>query len=239
MATLQMNKQSRVAARTYLPKDFDRIDDLVSGQVGLVVTPGTPRPLTNELMFWNRSIGDPIAFPGSGPVDGFGQRSATIAADGRLLVDKKPWRGPLLVSDYASHVQLRGALRLLAGLTSDLWQPQAEARFALMTSGLYFDGWLTLGNSTTVWPDARGRLRGTLEIELKPPSGLGSARIKVKTPWGGYRVKLAPGHSSKVYVRLHGNRPANIIVGSNRIGHLNDGRFVIAKARFRLVEKRT
>jgi hypothetical protein len=235
MATLRMNERSRAAARTYLPKDFDRIDDLMSEPVGLVVTVGTPRPLANQLMFWNRSIGDPINLPGSERIDGFGQRNAKIAADGRLLVEKKLWRGPLLVSVYASQVRLRDAHRLLHGLTSDLWQPHGEARFALMSDGLYFDGWLMPENSTTAWPDASGRLRGTLEIELTLPSDVRSERINIETPWGVYRIRLAPGHSSKVPIRLRGNRSANIVVRSNRIVSLNDGRFAIAQTRFRLV----
>lgn len=236
LATLQGNDRSRAAARTYLPKDFDRIDDLVSEPVGLVVTAGTPRQLALELMFWNRSIGDPINLPGSERVDDFGHRDGTIAPDGRLLVDGKPWRAPLLIGNYASQAQLQSARRLLHALTSDLWRPQAEARFALMTKGLYFDGWLIPNNSTTVWPDVSGRLRGTLEIELMPPSGIGSKQIDVKTPWGTRHVKLAPGRSSKISVRLRGKRPAQIVVSSDRIGRLDDGRIAIAEARFHLVE---
>ena len=72
------------------------------------------------------------------------------------------------------------------------------------------------------------------EIELTPPSGIRSERINVKTPRGVYRVRLASGHSSKVSIRLRGNRSANIVVRSNRFGSLYDGRFVIAQARFRL-----
>ena len=236
LATLQGNDRSRAAARTYLPKDFDRIDDLTSKSVGLVATAGSPRQLALELMFWNRSIGDPINLPGSERVDDFGHRSGTIAADGRLLVEGKPWRGSLLVSDYASQIQLRDARRLLHGLTSDLWRPRAEARFALMTAGLYFDGWLAPDNSTTVWPDSRGRLQGTVEIALTPPAGEGSRRITVKTSKGEFHVVLAPGRSSKVSIPLRGTRPLKITVDSDRIGQLDDGRFVIAKARFRLIQ---
>ena len=236
LATLQSNDRSRAAARTYLPKDFDRIDDLVSQPVGLIVTAGMPRQLGNELMFWNRSIGDPINLPGSESVDSFQHRDATIAADGRLLVEGEPWRGPLLVSDYASQVQLQGARRLLHGLTSDLWQPQTEARFALMTVALYFDGWLVPDNSTTVWPDASGRLRGRLKIELTPPPGIKSERISIETPWGAYRAKLVSGSTRTISIDLRGNRRAKIVVSSDGIGQLGDGRFAIAKARFRLVE---
>lgn len=74
------------------------------------------------------------------------------------------------------------------------------------------------------------------EIELTPSSGIGSERINVKTPWSVYRVRLAPGHSNKVSIHLRGNRSANIVVRSNRIGSLHDGRFVIAQARFRLAQ---
>jgi hypothetical protein len=235
LATVQANDRSRAAARTFLPKDFDRIDDLTSKPVGLVVTLGTPRPLANELMFWNQSIGDPIELPGTERVDGFRHRKGIITADGRLLVEGKSWRGPLLVSDYASQAQLRGAHRLLHELTFDLWQPHGEARFALMSEGLYFDGWLAPKNSTTVWPDASGRLRGTLVIDLASPAGIGSERINIKTPWGEYSFRLASGHPSKVSIRLRGNRSANIVVRSNRIVSLNDGRFAIAQTRFRLV----
>ena len=236
LATLQTNARSQMAARTYLPKDFDRIDDLVSKPVGLVVTVGTPGPLADELMLWNQSIGDPINLPGSETVDRYGRRSGTIAPDGRLLVDGKPWRGPLLVSDYASQAELQDAHRLLHGLTSDLWQPHAEARFELMSKGLYFDGWLAPDGTTTVWPSPNGHLRGTLEIELTLPSDVRSERINVKTPWSVDRVRLTPGHSSKVSIRLRGTRSVNILVRSNRIVSLSDGRFVIAQARFRLVK---
>ncbi len=236
LATLLGNDRSRAAARTYLPKDFDRIDDLVSDPVGLIVTAGTPRQLANELMFWNRSIGDPINLPGSERVDAFGYRNGAIAPDGRLLVDGKPWRAPLLVGNYASQTQLRSARRLLHGLTSDLWRPRAEARFALMTKGLYFDGWLMPENSTTVWPDTSGRLQGMLEIELMPPSGIGSGQINIKTPWGTHSVRIAPGHSRTISVNLRGKRPAHIVVSSKRIGRLGDGRLAIAQAQFRLVE---
>jgi hypothetical protein len=237
MATLQGNDRSRAAARTYLPKDFNRIDDLaLSKPVGLVVTIGTPRQLATELMFWNRSIGDPINLPGTDLVDGFGYRSATIAADGRLLVEKRPWRGSLLVSDYASQSQLQSARRLLHGLTSDLWQPQVEARFALMIEGLYFDGWLAPENSTMVWPDARGRLPKALEIELTPSPDIESERVTIKAPSGVFHVELATGHSRKISIPLRGSRLAKIVVSSNRIGQLGDGRFAIAKARFRLIE---
>ncbi len=236
LATLQANDRSRAAARVYLPKDFDRVDALVSKPVGLVVTAGTPRELAIELMFWNRSIGDPINLPGSERVDSFGQRNGTIAPDGRLLVEGRPWREPLLVSHYASRARLQDAHQLFQGLTSNLWQPRSEARFAFMTEGLFFDDWLVPKNSTTVWPGASGRLHGTLEIELISQSGFRSERINVKTPWGTYRVTLASGRSIKASIHLRGNRPANIVVNSDRIGHLDDGRFVIAKARFRLVE---
>lgn len=234
LATLQGNDRSRAAARTYLPKDFDRIDDLVSEPVGLVATSGSPRQLAIELMFWNRSIGDPINLPGSERIDDFGHRNGTIAADGRLLVNGKPWRGPLLVSDYVSEAQLRDARRLLHGLTSDLWQPRSEARFALLAGGLYFDDWLAPGNSTTVWPDSKGRMRGTVEIALALPAGIESERITVTTPTGVNHVDLASGRSSTASIRLHGSRPVTIVLSSNRISHLADGRFVIARARFRL-----
>lgn len=236
LATVHTNDQSRSAARTFLPRDFDRIDDLTSEPVGLVVTLGTPRPLASQLMFWNHSIGDPIKLPGSERVDGFEHHNATITADGRLLVEGKPWRGPLLVSDYASRAQLRDARRLLHGLTSDLWQPLTEARFALMSKALYFDGWLAPGGSTTVWPDASGHLRGTLEVELAPPPGVASARISIETPWRSYHARLTAGSSRKFSIGLRGNRPAVIAVRSDRIGGVGDGRFLIAKARFRLVE---
>lgn len=236
VATMHMNDRSRAAARTYLPRDFDRIDDLVSKPVGLVMTVGTPRQLAFELMFWNWSIGDPINLPGSELVDHFGHRDATIAADGRLLIKGKEWRGPLLVINYASQSQLQDARRVLHGLTFDLWQPHAGARFRLMSKGLYFDGWLAAGNSTTVWPDVSGRLSGTLEIELTIPAGLRSEQINIKTPWGVYPAGPASGRLRKVSIPLRGNHSAEISIRSNRIGQLEDGRFGVGNARLRLIE---
>jgi Dolichyl-phosphate-mannose-protein mannosyltransferase len=234
MATAYTNARSRIVARTYLPKDFDRIDDLVSRPVGFVATVGTPVSLANELMFWNQSIVDPINLPGSQIMDGFGRHSGTIATDGRLLVDGKPWRGPLLVSGYTSQVELQGARRLLHGVTFDLWQPHGEARFELMITGRYFDGWLTPNNTATVWPDVSGHLQGTLVIELSIPSSIKSEQIEIKTPWDVRRVRLTPGSSRKISIRLRGKGPARFIVRSRRVSQFSDGRFVIAYARFRI-----
>jgi hypothetical protein len=105
-----------------------------------------------------------------------------------------------------------------------------------MTVALYFDGWLVPENSTTVWPDASGHLPGRLEIELTPPPGIKSERISIETPWGAYRAKLVSGSTRTISIDLHGNRRAKFVVNSDGVGQLGDGRFAIAKARFRLVE---
>jgi hypothetical protein len=237
-ATLHTNDRSRATARTFLPRDFDRIDDLVSSPVAVVMSASTPPQLATELMFWNRSIGDPINLPGSERVDGFGHRDAVIAPDGRLMVEGKPWRGPLVIGNYASRASLQDARLVLHSLTSDLWRPAGEARFALMTTGLYFDGWLTPDDFTTVWPDASGRLRGTLAIEITCPFA-GAERISVKAPWGVYRRTIAPYSSSTVKVPLRGAGPATISVRSNHFSTLGLGRYTIGRARFRIVRPPT
>ena len=72
LATLQTNARSQMAARTYLPKDFDRIDDLVSRPVGLVVTAGTPGPLADEACSGTSRSATRSTFPAQRPSIGTG-----------------------------------------------------------------------------------------------------------------------------------------------------------------------
>jgi hypothetical protein len=229
-ATTFINAESRKGARTYLPKPFDRVDQLASAPVGVLLTRESPRTAGSELMFWNRSITDPINLPGSPIVDIFGHRKARIAPDGRLLVDGRLWHSPLVVSNYASKLELRSARRLLHTVSLDLWRPEGEARVAFLTEGLFLDGFIFQSSHTRVWPDESGRLRGTIRFRLTLPSAYPATRVVFDTPWGRRSVALAPGSTRVMSIPLSGTGPARIDTLFVHGVRLPDGRVVGARA---------
>lgn len=222
--------------RTFLPADPQWIDHGPLRDVALVVTPGSPRGLGFEQLFWNRSLEDVLRMPDAEPIDSFGQRMLRIAADGRLLADGEVVRQPLLVSQYGSTAVLTGAVRVRRELTVDLWRPLGTPRMAMLVDGRYFDGWLAARGDVTLWPDGSGRLDGTLKLGLALPGRGGAVALELRGPGFRRDVRVEAGSAEVVEVPVASTGPWTLSWKAERPLFL-DGRLVAAQAPVPIFER--
>src|SRR4029450_8097836 len=78
----------------------------------LLIHPPAPATLharSLEQLFWNRSVGDVLYYGQASQIDAFGNRRVNAARDGRFVTAGKTVRAPLLISNYAVRMRLRGA----------------------------------------------------------------------------------------------------------------------------------
>jgi hypothetical protein len=116
-------------------------------------------------MFWNRSITRLARLRGGGRPDVFAAPRVRVADDGRLLVDGRTLRTPIVFTEYAMTAELRGAESVASTPLFELWKPAGTPRLRLLAGGRYFDGWLANTGYVRVW-DAPGTL--VLRLELPP-----------------------------------------------------------------------
>src|SRR5439155_3963540 len=126
---------------------------------------------------------------GSPPIDQFAAKRVRVAADGRLLVDGRPDRRPLLVQTYASTVQLTGVERVRRELIFDLYRPIGTPRLQLLAAGRFADRWLAPRGAITVWT----RSGGTLELMLSLPKGTQLTPIHFAARGVDRVVRIRPG----------------------------------------------
>jgi hypothetical protein len=154
--------------------------------IAFLSSPGGERGFTHEQLFWNRSVDDLYLLPGAVPPDAFAAPGISVAGDGSLLVDGDPLVRPLLVDGYGTTIVLRGGSTVAASPPYRLVRPDGKPRLALYMPGRYFDGWLSLAGSVTVWPDRPGEaLAGRLELELRSPRKADPVAIAFERPGGG------------------------------------------------------
>lgn len=154
--------------------------------IAFLSSPGGERGFTHEQLFWNRSVADLYLLPGAVPPDAFAAPGITVAGDGSLFVDGDPLVRPLLVDGYGTTTVLRGGRTVAASPPYRLVQTTGRPRLALYMPGRYFDGWLSLAGSVTVWPERLGEgLAGRLELELRSPRSAEPVAIAFQRPGGG------------------------------------------------------
>ena len=90
-----------------------------------------------------------------------------VALDGRLLVDGRALRRPLLIQTYASTLQMTGVQRVRHELIFDLYRPTGTPRLRLIAAGRYADRWLAPRGAITVWTKSGGHL----DLVLSLPRG--------------------------------------------------------------------
>lgn len=225
----QDHEIARRTALTYLPDNPRWVDEGPLRDVALLVTPGTPRALGFEQLFWNRSIGTVLQMRDARPVDAFRAYLTRISADGTLIASGKAVRQPLLVSQYATTVTFQNAERIGGGVTYDLWRPLGTPRISTLAEGRYFDGWLSPGATVTVWPDATGRAEGTLTLSFGLPE---TVAMPVTLSGPGYRktFTLSRGAPAVVHVPVSSSKAFRLKIVSKRPLLLPDGRFVSIRA---------
>ena len=231
--------RSARAMRTYFPDDVRWVDHAGIGDVAVLETPGSPRGSISGTLFWNTSATRILQMDGAEDVDAFGVDKTRIRRDGAILADGKPYRGSLLVEEYAARADLDGAMLVNRNVSTSLWRSTGTPRLVSFTNGRYLDGWLAWETSITVWPGAMGHRSGALCMTLTMPQGTGTTvdlsapgvSRSVAVPGGGRRNLAFPVNIDAPWVlKLKARRP--LYLGDNRLvaAQSSPPRFVEGKA---------
>jgi hypothetical protein len=157
---------SSTSLRHSLNPDLRWVDRARLGPVDLLAPPGARKEQSWEQLFWNTSVRR-LLLLGSPPLDQFDTKIVRVAPDGRILVDGRADRRPLLVQTYASTVQMTGVTRVRRDVIFDLYRPAGTPRLRLVAAGRYPDKWLTPRGAITVWT----KRAGTLTLVVTMPRG--------------------------------------------------------------------
>jgi hypothetical protein len=214
----------------FLPARTDWIDHTGLRHILLIHTPATLHARSLEQLFWNRSVDDVLYYGQASQVDAFGNRRVHAARDGRFVSKGKTIRSPLLISNYAVRMRLRGAKLVARERAYDLWRPVGTPRVALFAGGLYHDAWLAQAGTVEIWPAHGTRVHGTLRWRLWLPRGTLRTVLKLSAPGVHRRVVVRPRHATTVTVPVNGRGPWTLNYRANRPGYLTDGRTISVKA---------
>jgi Dolichyl-phosphate-mannose-protein mannosyltransferase len=214
----------------FLPADAGWVDHAGLRHVLLVHTPATLHARSLEQLFWNRSVEDVLYFSRASQIDAFGNRRVKAAPDGRLVSDGKTVRAPLLISNYAVRMRLRGAKLVARERGYELWRPTGTPRLALFVGGLYHDRWLAQGGTIEVWPANGTRVRGSLRVELSLPRGTLRTVLNLRGPHLRRQLVVMPRQRVSIVVPVNGRGPWTLRFETPRPGYLNDGRAISVKA---------
>jgi hypothetical protein len=209
--------RSSTGMRNSLPADLRWVDHAHLGQVDLVAPPGARKEQSWEQLFWNTSI-TRLLLLGSPAPDQFDAKRVRIARDGRLLVDGRVDRRPLLVQTYASTMQLTGVARIRHETVFDLYRPVGTPRLRLIAAGRYIDDWLAPRGAITVWP----RRGGTLELVLKMPRGTQVTPIHLTGKGINRTIRLQPGRRVALHFPVPAGGPWSLHFKSSKVGYLGD-----------------
>jgi hypothetical protein len=203
--------------RSTLPQDIRWVDHARLGNVDLVAPPGARKEQSWQQLFWNTSL-KRLLLLGSAPIDLFETKQLKIAGDGRLLVDGRTDRRPVLVQTYASTVQLTGVERVRHQLIFDLYRPAGTPRLRLLAAGRFADNWLAPHGAITVWT----KTGGTLELVLALPAHTQVTPV-VFTGKGIKRtVHVHPGQRMSLRFRVPAEGAWSLHFSSARPGYFGD-----------------
>jgi hypothetical protein len=203
--------------RSTLPHDVRWVDNARLGSVDLVAPPGARKEQSWQQLFWNTSV-KRLLLLGSPPIDQFDAKHLKIAADGKLLVNGRPDRRPLLVQTYGSTVQLSGVERVRHELIFDLYRPVGTPRLRLLAAGRFADRWLARQGAITVWTKSGG----TLELLLALPRHAHVTPI-VLTGVGIKRtIRVHPGQRIPLSFHVPAGGVWSLHFSSARPGYLGD-----------------
>jgi hypothetical protein len=203
--------------RDSLPHDIRWVDHARLGSVDLVSPPGSRKEQSWQQLFWNTSV-KRLLLLGSPPIDQFDAKRLQIAADGKLLVDGRPDRRPLLVQTYSSTLQLSGVERIRHELIFDLYRPVGTPRLRLLAAGRFADRWLAPRGAITVWT----KTGGTLELVLALPAHTQVTPIVLTGKGINRTVRVHPGQRVPLSFRVPGGGPWTLHFSSARPGYLGE-----------------
>jgi len=228
-ATNYDSDRSARAMRTYFPDDVRWVDHSGLRDVAVLETPGSPRGSISGTLFWNTSATRILQMQGAEDVDAFGAAKTRIRRDGVILADGMPYRGPLLVEEYAAYAELDGATLVNRNVSTSLWRSTGTPRLVSFTNGRYLDGWLAWQTSVTVWPGASGHRSGALCMTLSMPSGAGTT-VQLRGPGLRRAVRVPAGASRRVAVPLSIDAPWLLRLTVHRPVTVGDGRLLAAQS---------
>jgi hypothetical protein len=149
----------------YVPRDASWVDAAGAGAVTLVQTNGSPPDRAIEQLYWNRSVTREVRLGDARPTDVYLAPRLRVAADGTLA----GVTGSLLFQGYAATARFQNATAVAHAGSFTLWSADGAPKLGLLEAGRFADGWLMRSGRLTVWPDATGRVRGTLRFMLTLP----------------------------------------------------------------------
>lgn len=220
------NANARAIRQEFLPSDRQWVDHARLGRVAMLETPGAPFGRALEQLVWNRSVDSVLLFGPAAPIDDFATTGVRAAADGRLLAGGRPVRRALLVENYAVRMMFRDARPVASGGTFTLWKPSGIPHLDLVAYGLFSDGWLAGQGQMFVWPDAAGRVDGTLRLVLTSPRAASRLVLRFQAPGLHRAVALRPGERRVVTLPVHARGVWELGYSSSMHGSLEDGRQV-------------
>jgi hypothetical protein len=197
----------------YLPRDPSWVDAAGVGPVTLVQTVGSPPDRAVEQLYWNRSVTREVRLGDARPTDVYPSPAIRVGRDGTLagVTDS------ILFQGYAATARFQNATPVARAGSFTLWSGDSAPRLGLLEQGRFSDGWLMRSGRLTVWPDATGRVRGTLRFMLTLPSSAQPVVIR----FGNARYHVAPGKLTIVTYTL--DAPGRwSIAFSTRGGHWLD-----------------
>lgn len=165
-AVLQDAKEAQGVQRELVPNPPTWVDDMHAGAVTLVQTQGAQQADAVEELYWNHSITQELLLGKSAlPSDAYEAPQLRTTRDGHIVgVD-----GAVLFQKWGATVRFQNAEEVAHATTWTLWRAQGAPQLSLLEDGRFFDGWLANEGKLTIWPDATGRVRGTLRFALTLP----------------------------------------------------------------------
>jgi hypothetical protein len=204
---------SSTSLRHSLNPDLRWVDHAGLGSVDLLAPPGARKEQSWEQLFWNTSV-HRLLLLGSPPLDQFDMKLVRVAPDGRILVDGRTDRRPLLVQTYASSVQMTGVTRVRRDVIFDLYRPAGTPRLRVVAAGRYPDKWLTPRGAVTVWT----KTAGTLTLVVTMPRGSQVTPMHVNNRL----VLVRPGRRTTLRFRVPGGGAWSLHFRSKKQGYFGD-----------------
>jgi hypothetical protein len=190
---------------SFLPAEPSWVDAAGVGEVSLVRGLGSKTDAMEQL-FWNRSVKRVLLMPGALPFDSFGAERLDFASDGRLIAGRQPIRSAILVDEWATRVELRGAVSVASSPGFRLWRPAGIPRLSVFVPGYYRDGWLAQRVGLNAWAPPGRTLAGRFSFTVSAPPYL-EAPVNMRVQEGTRRLvafRLRPGQSRSIQVPVCG-----------------------------------
>ena len=231
LGSFVFDRDNAQSVRVAMPHDLTWIDRTGLENISLVQTQGAQRGRALEQLFWNKSVTRVDLLGAGDAIDAFGAYPIKVTGDGRLVADGKPITGPILFESFAAHPQFTGLRFVERGQSLALYRPTGTPRLSLLVAGMYMDGWLAHGGAITVWPDASGRVRGTLKLRLWLEPNTQLTPMTFTAP-GLKRTVLVPSGGKRTIVfHFDSTKPWVLTYRTPKHPYLSDGRSISVRLR--------